>query len=232
MGKHWGGVHWPKLIQRYVFPAILTAVTLVIRLAIDGQLKDRPTLIVFAVPIMLSAYVGGLQAGLLATALSYVCATYYLLPPFHSFRIASVPDRWDLLLVILAGVIISILNEALHLARRQAAIANHKLQVQLALVKAEALESAIYRSANFSSIATDTNGVIQTFNVGAERMLGYTADEVVNKLTLTNISNQEELISRAADLTREFATPIAPDCEALMFKASRGIEDISELREI
>ena len=50
-----------------------------------------------------------------------------------------------------------------------------------ALLKAGALQSAIFNSANFSSIATDAKGVIQIFNVGAERMLGYTAAEVMNK---------------------------------------------------
>ena len=42
-----------------------------------------------------------------------------------------------------------------------------------ALLTTGALQSAIFNSANFSSIATDAKGVIQIFNVGAERMLGY-----------------------------------------------------------
>jgi PAS domain-containing protein len=46
-------------------------------------------------------------------------------------------------------------------------------QAEEALLKAGALQSAIFNSANFSSIATDAKGVIQIFNVGAERMLGY-----------------------------------------------------------
>src|ERR1035441_495800 len=54
---------------------------------------------------------------------------------------------------------------------------------QEALLKIGALQSAIFNSANFSSIATDAKGVIQIFNVGAERMLGYTAAEVMNKIT-------------------------------------------------
>ena len=49
-----------------------------------------------------------------------------------------------------------------------------------ALLKTGALQSAIFNSANFSCIATDAKGVIQIFNVGAERMLGYTAAEVMN----------------------------------------------------
>jgi PAS domain S-box-containing protein len=102
-------------------------------------------------------------------------------------------------------------------------------QAEDALVKAGALQSAIFNSANFSSIATDAKGVIQIFNVGAERMLGYTAAEVMNKITPAEISDPEEVIARATALSLEFATPIAPGFEALVFKASRGIEDIYEL---
>src|SRR6266566_7142647 len=98
-----------------------------------------------------------------------------------------------------------------------------------ALLKAGALQSAIFNSANFSSIATDANGVIQIFNVGAERMLGYTAGEVVNKITPADISDPQEVIARAKALSLELGTPIAPGFEALVFKASRGIEDIYEL---
>ncbi|HEX9866988.1 MAG TPA: PAS domain S-box protein [Candidatus Tectomicrobia bacterium] len=98
-----------------------------------------------------------------------------------------------------------------------------------ALLKADALQSAIFNSANFSSIATDAKGVIQIFNVGAERMLGYTAAEVMNKITPADISDPQELIARAKALSIELATPITPGFEALVFKASRGIEDIYEL---
>ena len=98
-----------------------------------------------------------------------------------------------------------------------------------ALLKAGALQSAIFNSANFSSIATDEKGVIQIFNVGAERMLGYAAADVMNKITPADISDPQEVIARAKALSLELATPITPGFEALVFKASRGIEDIYEL---
>jgi PAS domain S-box-containing protein len=101
-----------------------------------------------------------------------------------------------------------------------------------ALLKAGALQSAIFNSANFSSIATDEKGVIQLFNVGAERMLGYAATEVLNKITPADISDSQEVIARAKALSVELATPITPGFEALVFKASRGIEDIYELTYI
>nr|MBP9156121.1 PAS domain S-box protein [Xanthomonadales bacterium] len=105
-------------------------------------------------------------------------------------------------------------------------------QAEEALLKAGALQNAIFNSANFSSIATDAKGVIQIFNVGAERMLGYTAAEVMNKITPADISDPQELITRAQTLSAELATPITPGFEALVFKASRGIEDIYELTYI
>src|SRR5580698_7781824 len=98
-----------------------------------------------------------------------------------------------------------------------------------ALLKTGALQKAIFNSANFSSIATDAKGVIQIFNVGAERMLGYSAAEVVDKITPADISDPQEVIARATELSVELGTPIAPGFEALAFKASRGIEDIYEL---
>src|SRR5256714_1328403 len=105
-------------------------------------------------------------------------------------------------------------------------------QAEAALLKAGALQSAIFNSANFSSIATDEKGVIQIFNVGAERMLGYTAADVMNKITPADISDPEEVIARAKALSVELGTPITPGFEALVFKASRGIEDIYELTYI
>ena len=111
----------------------------------------------------------------------------------------------------------------------EAADVNVDVRHTEALLKTGALQSAIFNSANFSSIATDAVGVIQLFNVGAERMLGYTAAEVMNKITPADISDPQEVIARATALSLELGTPIAPGFEALVFKASRGIEDIYEL---
>ncbi len=114
----------------------------------------------------------------------------------------------------------------------EAVIASKDLRHADILLKTGALQSAIFNSANFSSIATDAKGVIQIFNVGAERMLGYAAVDVVNKITPADISDPQEVVARANALSLEFATPIAPGFEALVFKASRGIEDIYELTYI
>jgi len=97
------------------------------------------------------------------------------------------------------------------------------------LLKAGALEQAILTSRNFSIIATDEQGIIQLFNVGAERMLGYTADEVIDRVRPSDLHDAQEVLARSVALSKEFGTPIAAGFEALAYKASRDIEDIYEL---
>ena len=101
-----------------------------------------------------------------------------------------------------------------------------------ALLKAVALQNAIFNSANFSIIATDQTGIIKFFNAGAERMLGYTAAEVVNKINPSDLHDLDGVMARAEALSLELKTTIEPGFEALACKASRGIEDIYELTYI
>ena len=103
---------------------------------------------------------------------------------------------------------------------------------QTALLKTGALQNAILTSPNFSIIATDEKGIIQLFNVGAERMLGYAAVDVVNRCTPSDLHDAEEVKARAQALSLELETAITAGFEALAFKASRGIEDIYELTYI
>jgi PAS domain S-box-containing protein len=96
----------------------------------------------------------------------------------------------------------------------------------------EILQNAILNSSDFAIIATDAKGIIQLFNIGAERLLGYAACDVVNKITPSDIHDLQEVIARAEALSAEFRTAIAPGFDALAFKASRGIEDKYELTYI
>ncbi|MBJ7312039.1 PAS domain S-box protein [Rugamonas sp. CCM 8940] len=145
-----------------------------------------------------------------------------LLQPEMALRVAA-----GTALALVLGLLV-VFARVRWMIRRRGAV----LFGQQPLLKADALQRAIFNSANFSSIATDAQGVIQIFNVGAERMLGYAAADVLNLVTPAGISDSEELIARATTLSQEFNTPITPGFEALVFKASRGIEDIYELTYI
>ncbi|MDO8412897.1 MAG: ATP-binding protein [Gallionellaceae bacterium] len=102
-------------------------------------------------------------------------------------------------------------------------------QAEADLSRVDTLQNAILTSADFSIIATDAHGVIQLFNAGAERMLGYSVAEVVNKLSPSDMHDAQEVRERAQALSYEFGTPIAPGFQALAYKAARGIVDTYDL---
>jgi PAS domain S-box-containing protein len=99
-------------------------------------------------------------------------------------------------------------------------------------LKAGVLETAILTSANFALIATDEHGIIQLFNVGAQRMLGYAAQEVINQLRSEIIFDPLDVAQQATALSTKLGVLIAPGFESLSYKASRGIEDVCELSYI
>ncbi|MGK2937484.1 MAG: sensor domain-containing diguanylate cyclase [Solirubrobacteraceae bacterium] len=66
--------------------------------------------------------------------------------------------------------------------------------------QAELLAGVLRAATEFSIIATDADGTITVFNEGAERMLGYGADEVVGRMTPELIHDPREVAARAAEL--------------------------------
>ena len=100
---------------------------------------------------------------------------------------------------------------------------------QVVSLEGKALQKAILNSANFAIIATDAKGVIQLFNFGAERLLGYAASDVIGKKEPAEFHDPQEVIARAVKLSAEFSNTITPGFGALAYKALRGIEDEYEL---
>jgi diguanylate cyclase (GGDEF)-like protein/PAS domain S-box-containing protein len=78
-----------------------------------------------------------------------------------------------------------------------------------------ALQQAIFDGANYSIIATGLDGVILSFNYGAERLLGYPQDEVINQLTPAHFHDEEELYWRSIELSEELDQTVAPGLAAL-----------------
>lgn len=103
------------------------------------------------------------------------------------------------------------------------------LYMRQSLLKTGALQNAILTSANFSIIATDEDGIIQIFNVGAQRLLGYTAEEVVNQIAPWDLHDPQDVLEHAYALTTELKVAIAPGLEAMRYKTARGLEDIHEV---
>ncbi|WP_334899145.1 PAS domain S-box protein [Nostoc sp.] len=101
-------------------------------------------------------------------------------------------------------------------------------QTEINLQSTMTLQQAIFDSANYTIISTDTNGTICTFNAAAEQWLGYTAAEVIGKTTPAILHNPDEVVQRAAELSQELNRQIAPGFEVFVAKAHLGQIDERE----
>ncbi|WP_425218144.1 PAS domain S-box protein [Tumidithrix helvetica] len=102
---------------------------------------------------------------------------------------------------------------------------SHK-QTEAKLEEISLMQQAILDSANFSVISTNIEGIIQSFNVGAETLLGYRADEVIGKVTPAIIHDLDEVIARSHSLSTELQRTIEPGFEVFVAKAKLG--EVSE----
>ena len=101
-------------------------------------------------------------------------------------------------------------------------------QAETKLREITSLQQAILDGANYTIISTDTNGVILAFNAAAERMLGYSADEVIGKVTPEIIHDPGELVERSRSLCAELGRTIEPGFEVFVAKPRQGIADENE----
>ena len=85
------------------------------------------------------------------------------------------------------------------------------------------LQRAVLDGTTFSLVSTTPEGVIATFNAGAEKMLGYRSDEVVGKRTPEVIHLGEEIAHRAAELSASLGRPVAPGFETFVARARLGL---------
>lgn len=89
-------------------------------------------------------------------------------------------------------------------------------------------QNAILNGTNYAIIATNPSGIITSFNKGAEDMLGYKADEVVNKISPNIFHETSEIVAKAAVLSNELGHPIPASFEAFVAKANLGFVDVNE----
>ena len=88
--------------------------------------------------------------------------------------------------------------------------------------EAERFASVLRAATEQSIIGMDVDGVITVFNEGAERMLSYTAEEVVGRETLQLIHDPREVAARARELG------VAPGFEVFVAAARRNLAETRE----
>lgn len=161
-----------------------TAAMLAVRIAMDGPLEGEPAVVIFTVPIMVSAYFGGVWAGFFATALSVLGSALFVVNSQARLELDMLSDRWHLALLVVAGVVISLLNEALHRSRRRVELVRtlHRAaeeRTQLAITDASNIRSAIDDHAIVA--VTDVTGVITYVNDRFCAISKYPREELIGQ---------------------------------------------------
>ncbi|MGH2942947.1 MAG: PAS domain S-box protein, partial [Solirubrobacteraceae bacterium] len=159
------------------------------RVALGVEGDHDPALVLFTLPILLSAYVGGLGPGLVSTAIAAVGTNYLVLPPVSALSLPAGLESAEWLGLIVVGVVISFLNAALRWSRATAEAAERRYAVTLA-------------SIGDAVIATDVEGRMTFVNRAAERLTGIRAEQSLGQplaraVDATDAETQAPLTDRA-----------------------------------
>ena len=167
----------------YGLAASLTIATLFVRFGAGVAFGSRPLMILFMLPIIVSAYVGGDGPGIFATALSSVCIDVFLLPRRPGAPLGEIHDLLQLLVFTANGVLVSVVCESLHRSRREVEKRRaQEVTAREALRESEQNLSVTLNSIGDGLIATDAGGRIVRLNPVAARMLGCPEDEARGRL--------------------------------------------------
>jgi len=165
----------------------MTAAALLLLLISAQAFGNQPAPIIFLIPVVISAYLGGLGPGLVATVLGVLCAEYFLTPPFYSFRISDPVDYLRLGSVLVIGVLISLLSDSLLRAK-------DALQPQSETSRWIPLESKIRLTFGFAAICLLAIGAVSYSAVSELRV----NDELVDH-THQVLASLSKLLSTATD---------------------------------
>lgn len=161
---------------RYGVAVLASLLALLFRLLLEPILQGEAPLLVFVLPVMVSAWYGGFKPGVLATVLSALVGTYFFIPPLFSFEPTDLADAIRCIIFLVEGISISALNESLRRSRERSEA------TALSLKRSEEQSRLIIEGVqDYAIFMLDLDGHIVTWNEGAERITGYGAGEILGR---------------------------------------------------
>jgi diguanylate cyclase (GGDEF)-like protein/PAS domain S-box-containing protein len=207
---------WPAWIT-YSFAAIITVLMLFIRSRMELPADHRPLMILFVLPILLSALLGGFGPGLLSTIIAAIGTNYFVLIPPHSFKVA---DSYDLLqwsTLIFCGLIVSVFSEMLMLMRAKA-----ERNLKLLNVAVSSTNDPIY--------VKDIRGRYLVINQAAANFVGKPVEEILGKDdtflfpegTARKIMQRDQEIMKSNSLRTQEESLVSSDGKQFIFDVNKG----------
>nr|WP_166395318.1 PAS domain S-box protein [Rubrobacter marinus] len=164
-----GGGAWLARYGSAILAVVLALLLQLLLVPLFGSGPNASPFMMFFAAVMVAAYLGGLGPGLVATALSALLSSYFLLSPQYSLQLIGFGQGLRLLVFVLEGAVISLLVEAMHSAGRRL----HESE--------ERYRSLVESAEDYAILMLDPEGRVANWNAGAERLFGYREDEILGE---------------------------------------------------
>jgi len=194
----------PSTLARYGFTIAAVTFATLLRFTLEPVFGFEVPFIIYFPTVVLCAWFGGLRPGLLSTALSGITAWYLFIPPKFSFAVLDRSAIVQLVIFLLAGALISLLAESLHVARRKTEQSEAKAREEHERLR------VTLSSIGDGAIATDANGIVVFINSVAAELTGWNEEgvgrpleevfKVVNEQTRSSVENPALRSMRAGNI--------------------------------
>ena len=170
-------------VTRYGVAAAAVGLALLIKLLLDPLIEQDSPFLLFFSAVMVAALLGGLGAGLAATALAALASTFFFIFPYYSLGIADSGQALRLALFVCEGVLVSSLVAAMHAARRRAESSARRARENRADLEQseERFRLLVEGAKDYAIIMLTPEGRVESWNDGAQRILGYAGDEILGE---------------------------------------------------
>ncbi|OEZ56990.1 bifunctional diguanylate cyclase/phosphodiesterase [Duganella sp. HH105] len=203
----------------YHYPLALTLVglMLVIRTHMGGDLEARPLMILFMLPILLSALVGGLAPGLLATFAAAVGTKLLVVQPLMSVQFAHQYDLVQWMMLILNGAVVSALSEFMRSALRK----NEADRSLLAGIVSGTSDAVFVKDLQGRYLLVN-HATAAFLGKPAEQILGCSDDQLFAAHTATEVMRQDQLVMSGGQAKTFEEHVVLPDGRTAQFLSTKG----------